>query len=741
MLDNPDWLAEFVNHGPDMICLLDDKGICLSVSPSVVEVLGYAPDELCGQYLPDLCHPDDRECLRREDRAGGRRPGTCRCLHKSGHYVPLEVSINRADRHDAMLVIAREASDKVRKDEMLHQAMEIAAIGVWEWSMKERRLALSDSLCHICGLNKEKAAASSGELIRVIHPEDRERVLGAVRGTLGGQDMNEVFRTASADPENMKYLHLRGSAARDREGNPLRITGSIQDITERKNVELKLQETVERYTSLKKYNYDAVFSLDMEGNIINGNKVAERLTGYKAYEMSGQSFSLFADQKELSLILKGDGHDNVIRQIRHRSGKETEVLTTIAPIIINSKQVGLYIIAKDISEQKQLLIEKEAAETTNRAKSEFLAMMSHEIRTPMNAVIGMTELLQLEGLNEKQLEYVQTIRKSGELLLNIINDILDFSKAESGKTPLQPDRFSLRESIQEMLRMFSPLAQEKELALCFEAAADVPDDLIGDASKLKQVLVNLIGNAVKFTSTGSVSVKVRLMSEQEERVRLQFTVTDTGIGIPKEQREQLFEPFYQLKSFMSRKTEGTGLGLAISKKLVELMGGTIELHDAQGHGSSFTFDVLLEQARPGEALMQPEGPAGTETEMARDRKALSVLVAEDNEINQKVITKMIEKQGHRVKVVDDGSKVLDAVMREHFDLIFMDVLMPVMDGLEASRQLNRVLSKEQRPVIVAVTANAMTDDREKCLAAGMDDYLSKPLKSQAIAEVISSHFK
>lgn len=741
-MEYPSLLTEQYTQSPDFIFFLNEEGICKEVSASVTHVLGFPQEELLGRPIKEICHAEYWELLQELIHSHDLRPSIVRLRDHRGAYKWIQVSVSLITLKEEQItfVIARDATSQVKKEGMMEQAMDLAGVGFWEWDMKEHTLFLSSIFRSILNLSEEEAASLSSpkKLIRMVHHDDRERLITAVENTFKDIALNEMFQL-SHPRDGVEYLFCRGVVSRDKQGNLLRMSGSIQDVTERKKVELQLQETIERYTSLKKYNYDAVISLDMTGHIINGNKVAERLTGFKAKEMSGKSFSLFADKASLDTILQGDAHDNVIRQIRHRDGTLTEVLTTIAPIIINGKQVGLYIIAKDITEQKQLLIEKEAAESTNKAKSEFLAMMSHEIRTPMNGVIGMTELLlQSEGLTAYQIEYVQTIRKSGELLLNIINDILDFSKVESGKTPLLRNPFSLRESLRETQQLLSVQANDKHLKLVSTVQPEIPDAMIGDIGKLKQVLVNLIGNAIKFTLTGSITVNVGLISTIDNQCRLEFTVEDTGVGIPEEQREFLFEPFYQLNHFMNRKTEGTGLGLAISKKLVELMGGTIRLSDRQGGGSIFSFDVLLEMASEQPASLNRQvNPNVEET----GKRALSVLVAEDNEINQKVISKMLEKQGHHVHVVDDGFKVVDAVEQKHFDVIFMDVMMPVMDGLEASRLLNQRLSKEERPLIIAVTANAMAEDREQCFAAGMDDYISKPLKSQAIAAVISKHFK
>ncbi|WP_162515330.1 PAS domain S-box protein [Paenibacillus pinistramenti] len=737
-MDKPTWPAEVIEHIPDVLSCFTEDGICLSVSPSVTKVLGYKPEEMTGSGFLDLFCPEDKDRVLQLLNEGG---GVCTCLvsNSGGEMIPLEISVSVISPPvggGSRLAAARDISERYRKDQMLNQALEITKIGVWEWDIISDKVTLSDSVFRMFGCGSTVEIFSHDDLLLGIHAEDREALTKAIAEALDGGELNEIFRTA----DGRQYLHFRATVTRDADGEPVRISGTVQDVTDRKKVEMELQETVERYTSLKKYNYDAVFSLTLQGDIIHANKVAERMTGYQASEMSGQPFVKFIGEDTLPPIFEGQVNENLIEQIVHRDGSVTEVLSTFAPIIINGEQVGLYVIAKDISEQKKLLVAKEAAERTNRAKSQFLAMMSHEIRTPMNGVIGMTELLlNSPGLENSQIEYVQMIRKSGELLLSIINDILDFSRLESGKTPLLLSSFSIKECVEETIQLLATQTREKGIAIVFERDSDAPDYISGDVGKLKQVLVNLIGNAVKFTFQGSVSVSVKRVPGDGSKQKIQFTVRDTGIGIPEQQREHLFEPFYRLEHYINRNSEGSGLGLAICKQLVELMGGEIWLDEGKPEGgSTFHFTVKAD-----EVISHLPESAAAEAQAAASlhRRQLHVLVAEDNEINQKVIKKMLEKQGHSVEVVDNGFAVLEAVKKHAYDMIFMDVLMPGMDGLEASRSLNRTYPKEKRPVIIAVTANALPDDRDKAIQAGMDDYLSKPLKSQAISDMINKHFK
>ncbi|AWB46029.1 hybrid sensor histidine kinase/response regulator [Paenibacillus sp. CAA11] len=734
-------LLDLLKHGRDIGYYCKADGMCLYVTPSVEEVLGYSPQEIIGRPNTDYCHPNDIERFHEGIDQEAGNLAKFRVRHKDGHYLWFEASLHWTEDRQEWFAFFREVTDHKKREEVMEEALDISKVGSWEWNIQKKQIWISHQINQICGLNLSDEHVDPLLLLPVIVPEDRERFIQQIEEALQQlEQLDTVIRYIHVSRE-IRFLHIRGIISVDEQQNPICMNGTIQDVTERKKVEHQLKETVERYTSLKKYNHDAIFSLDLQGNIINTNKVAERLTGYTAKQMSGTSLSHYVGNEHWRCIITDpyeSEEEQVIDQILHKDGYSTEVLTSIAPIIIANEKVGVYIIAKDISEQKKLLNAKEAAENMNRAKSEFLAMMSHEIRTPMNGVIGMTDLLlETTELNLQQQEYVQIIRKSGDTLLNIINDILDFSRIESGRTTVLEESFSLRNCLLETMDMLFAQAEEKGLQLMSSVSPSVPDRLIGDPDKLKQILVNLVGNAVKFTFTGSVKVLVELRSEDLNSAALEIEVEDTGIGIPDDKVPYLFEPFQRIDHFMSRKSEGTGLGLAITKKLVGLLGGHIWVEPRNGGGSRFMFTVTFKK-EPGQNLEQNlKGENGSE--QARASKSLHILVAEDNDINQLVMQRMLEKLGHQVTIAEDGTEVLQKIAYHQFDLILMDIQMPLMNGLEAARLIRETLPAEKVPVMVAVTANALKGDREKCLRAGLDDYLSKPVKSAALAELISRH--
>lgn len=428
--------------------------------------------------------------------------------------------------------------------------------------------------------------------------------------------------------------------------------------------------------------------------------------------------------------------------------------TNIAPVKNNQGQVvGLVGVSNDITERKNYEIElkkaKELAEAGTKSKSEFLANVSYEIRTPMNGIIGMTDILKQTPLSEEQLEHLQAVESSAGSLLSLINDVLDFSKIEAGKLDFEIINFKLNDVLWDIRHILSNRAGEKGLDFNIQCDGTIPRKLKGDPNRLKQIILNLANNAIKFTEKGHVHIFISTLQKNDENTTLKFEVKDTGIGISKEGQVRLFKEFSQVDASTTRKFGGTGLGLSISKKLCEMMNGKIGVESQSGKGSNFWFtaDFLIPEITEEPEINENDNQI--QDFMARLEHNLSVLLAEDNVINQKIARFNLEKTGYNVDIAETGHDAVVKFKNGNYDVILMDVLMPVMNGFKATQIIrameayrNKRKGTTKLPIpIIALTANAMKGDREACLAAGMNSYISKPFKHKDLVDALRNIFQ
>ncbi len=515
----------------------------------------------------------------------------------------------------------------------------------------------------------------------------------------------------------------------------------IYDIAERRRAE----EEYRKLFLAVEHSPASVVITDSEGVIEYVNPRFCQITGYTAAEAIGKTPRVCRSGRtppevyaELWSTIKAGRIWQGELLNRRRNGDLYWESINIAPISDAEGRITHFVAVKsDITAQKmaeQAIVEaKERAEDAARAKSEFLAMMSHEIRTPMNGILGMIGLLRDTPLDEEQRDLVETARGSGEALLAILNDILDFSKLEARQMRLEAAAVDLPELIGGVCELMRARADEKGLRLERDVAPGVPEAVLGDSARLRQVLLNLLSNAIKFTESGEVRLRVSPLPAEAGHAALRFEVRDTGIGIPEAARGKLFSEFAQADSTIARRFGGTGLGLAICKKIVMLMGGEIGVDSVVGDGSMFWFTVSLPLARRDAPAV---AETGSEAEEGDGMQALRILLAEDNPVNQKVAMALLTKQGHSVTLAKDGFEAVAAAAAGGFDLVLMDVQMPGLDGFEATRRI-RELGERGRVPIIAMTANALKGDEQRCIEAGMDDYVAKPIHPQALYAAIA----
>ncbi|MBN1236524.1 MAG: response regulator [Methanotrichaceae archaeon] len=568
-------------------------------------------------------------------------------------------------------------------------------------------------------------------------------------------------------PDNKTWLS-RSSPIRDAEERIMGVVHVALDISERKSAEGALKESKRRLANIINFLPDATFVVNKEGKVIAWNRAIEKLTGIKAGQMLGKGdyeYALpFYGEKRPILIdmtIRSDPaldgkYENIRRQedgsligearITNLKEGETYLLGSASALYDSEGNYwGAIESIRDITDRRhaeeELKRSKEEAELATRAKSEFLANMSHEIRTPMNAVIGLTGLLLDENLTAKQREYAEIIRSSGDTLLAIINNILDLTKIEANMVDLECQPIDLQSCIEASMDIVATVAADKGLSTSYTIEESTPKLFLGDPTRLRQIIINLLHNAVKFTKKGGVSILVSSNKLEGDRYEIHFAVKDTGIGIPEEKVGRLFQSFSQIDASTARRYGGTGLGLAISKKLVEMMGGKIWVESGPGKGSTFYFTIPIKStlcepidSEPMDSFRAKSLPVyNQQGHMDHD---LSILLAEDNSVNQIVTMRMLSKLGYRADVAANGIEALQALERKHYYVVFMDVQMPEMDGLEATRAIRKRWQKG--PKIIAMTASALKGDREMCLEAGMDGYISKPTRLEALGAALEA---
>lgn len=664
--------------------------------------------------------------------------------------------------------LEKKTKDLEREQLKLSEAQQLAHIGSWEWDIEKDTIIFSDELFRIYGLNVDNSNISREKINEMVHPADREYVKGLLSDAKNKHDPFSYYYRIILPDASIKTIHARGKVIINDAGQAITMIGTAQDVSDSIH-----NEELEKLVLAATQSYNSVIIVDKNQKIEWVNEGFSRATNYNLNDLKGKPISILRGNNEKGIEEQKNIFESILKSKKPttfeninytKHGKEYWVISTATPILGKDGQVERIItIESDISLRKQMeemeieakkiaeqslnqvsktLIEltkaKKELEESMKVKGQFMANMSHEIRTPMNAIIGFTNLLLKTPLTIEQKQFVDAVQTSGKNLLVIINDILDFSKIESGKLAFEQISFRLSQAISTATELMLPKSSEKNIRISTKIDQNIFDHLIGDPTRLNQILLNIIGNAIKFTNQGEVKITVDLLSEVNDTLELKFSVIDTGIGIPEDKINSLFKAFSQVSSETTRKYGGTGLGLAIAKQLVELQGGTISVQSKVGVGSTFSFTLKFKKSEElaSENKNSIEAPEDSELE------GLNVLLVEDNLLNQILAKKVLTDRKLNVDVAENGIIAIDKLEKNNFDLILMDIQMPEMDGYEATKHIRENFSSSKREIpIIAVTAHALTGEAEKCINAGMNDYLSKPFDSDVLHSKIVSVLK
>lgn len=606
----------------------------------------------------------------------------------------------------------------------------------------------NDRFCNISGYKRGELVGANHRLINSgYHPA--EFFDGMWKAISGGQVWHGEVCNRRKSGETY-WVDATIVPLLDTHGLPEQYIAIRTDITARKAFEAQLAEQLRFVEVLLEATPTAIYLKDVHGRYLRFNKAFEALFGIARAEWIGKTvFDLVSGdaaklmhQRDLELFQSGKVQNYEASFVNLKSGVVREGLYWKAPLTNAEGEVTALVgTILDITErnriEQELRTAKQVAEAANQAKSDFLANMSHEIRTPMNGVIGMTDLALDTPLSPIQSEYLNVVKNSAHALMVILNDILDFSKIEAGKLNIEAIEFPLAQHVEETLRSIRARAAKKGLQLQCNLAPDLPERIVGDSVRIGQLLTNLCDNAIKFTASGGVYVNVDAQMLDDGDCALAFAVRDTGIGIPADKQQGIFEAFNQADTSTTRQFGGTGLGLTICARLVDLMGGRIWVESAPGTGSTFHFTVRVKVAKTPALVVASEAGLTPDPNAQALTSGLHVLLVEDHPVNQLLATTLLKKWGHTVEVANNGQEGINLFPTRHWDLVLMDMQMPVMGGLDATRAIRAMEQQGQRTPIVAMTANAMEADREACLQAGMDDHLAKPFNAAVLQSVLN----
>ena len=784
-IDSPLFRMAFDQADVGMVLLLPNETVAYA-NPAFQKMVGYDLEGMNEKGWPLLTHEDDRAATlaRRRRVIDGETDNyrfTKRYVRKDGGTLWADVTTSAVRSADRQMLYAihvisdvtdrKETEDRLARSlealessqSSLASAQQLAKIGSWEIDRRSGVVTYSPQMFRIIGTDPETFKPGVDSLIQRVHPDDRDLLITirtAARKTPGFHASS--YRLQLPDGATI-HVQARVESIFDAAGRPVVMRGTLQDVTHQVESERALRESEGRLQAIFDNSPSIIFLKDADSRLVVTNKKYQdfyrvdegSVIGEKAENWLPSNLAELFETWDRQVIAEGRVVGGAF-QYRHPDGTTYDMETMKFPVHgADGENLGIAGFTTDVTglreRERELSLakrraEQEAeradraakdAETANQAKSAFLAAMSHEIRTPMNGVLGMVGVLLESELTDEQRDQALTIKSSGDALLMLLNDILDLSKIEAGQVELEILDFDLTGLLGSVKSLWESQFEGKGLTFSVEAADDITPVLRADITRVRQILYNLIGNAAKFTEHGGVSVKVTQRVLGENDLELRFAVTDTGIGIDIGAQSRLFTKFSQADESTTRKFGGTGLGLAICKELAEFMGGEIGIESALGEGSTFWFTA---RCAPGDAdTVDTEiwtyDPA--DAEVSETDRPLRILVAEDNHVNQVVLTAILSGTRHTIDMVGNGVEAVSAVMRMPYDLVLMDIQMPEMDGMAATAKIRGIPGAAGAIPIIALTANAMKGDREKYIAAGMTDYLSKPINPRELHAAIA----
>ncbi len=769
----------------DWIWEVDSKGIFTFSSPQVKGMLGYEPEEMVGRPLFSLMPPEESRRASKffqdtAEAASSFSHFESTHLHKDGHRVVMETGgrpvIEASGEFLGYRGVSRDVSDRKQAEDALRAS---------EGKLNAMLASLTD---HVSMMDKDLNILWANDTARRLFGEDligkkcyqayhcRETPCEPCLTLKAFEDERthtHETQVIDKDAKTLTFHRTANVALRDESGNPTAVIEVSRDVTEQNRARARLRESQRFLQTVIDTMPDSMMVIGRDYRVALANRAARRLSGdkdpvtehLKCHQVSHHSDSPctgLADPCPLMQVIATKAPVRVEHIHYDAEGNEIFVDVSSAPVLDETGEVIQVIEScRDITDRKEveqeLVKAKYTAEAANRAKSEFLANMSHEIRTPMTAILGFADLLTGDTGVIDVVDAANIIKRNGEHLLDIINDILDLSKIEAGRLHMETIPCSPCEIVADVASLMRVRADTQGLSLTVEHTGPIPETIISDPTRLKQVLTNLVGNAIKFTKAGNVRLATRLVENGKDGPKMQLDIIDTGIGMTKEQVGKLFQPFTQADSSTTRKFGGTGLGLVVSRRLAEMLGGTITVTSAPGEGSTFSLTVAtgpLDDVRmlehPAEVATAVENRVRAKVEIP-DKLDCRILLAEDGLDNQRIISFILGKAGAQVVVAENGQIAVEKALaclpgrgrrhddeEEPFDLILMDMQMPVMDGYEATRKLR---SEGYTGPIIALTAHAMKADRQKCLDAGCDNYVSKPIDRGKFLPLVAQYIE